>query len=103
MTYQLGLTFFGLTPAYKKILLEEIFLLCYHGNGGWTHEEVYNLPIRYRQYYIRKISETVQKQQEEMDTKFKFNNGTEPAQPSKKPTAPPPIPDFAFTAKAPKK
>lgn len=103
MTYQLGLTFFGLTPTYKKILLEEIFLLCYHGNGGWTHEEVYNLPIRYRQYYIQKISETVQKHQEEMDTKFKFSNGTELAQPSKKPSEPPPIPDFAFTAKAPKK
>ena len=38
-----------------------------------------------------------------MDTKFKFNNGAELAQPSKKPTEPPPIPDFAFTAKAPKK
>jgi len=39
-----------------------------------------------------------------MDNKLKFNNGKEqPAQPSKKPTEPPPIPDFAFTAKAPKK
>jgi hypothetical protein len=104
LTYQSGLTFFGLTPAYKKILLEEIFLLCYHGNGGWTHDEVYNLPVRYRHYYIQKISETAQKQQEEMDNKFKFSNGKEqPTQPSKKPTQPPPIPDFAFTTKAPKK
>lgn len=103
MIYQLELTFFGLTPAYKKILLEEIFLLCYHGNGGWTHDEAYNLPIRYRHYYIQKIAETAQKQQEEIDSKFKFNNGTEQAQSSKKIKERPPIPDFAFTAKAPKK
>lgn len=103
MIYQLGLAFFGLTPAYKKILLEEIFLLCYHGNGGWTHEEVYNLPIRYRHYYIQKVVEANQKQQEEINKSFNTTKSTDPLQPSKKSLPPPPIPDFAFTAKAPKK
>jgi hypothetical protein len=98
----LELAFFGLTPDYKKILLEEIFLLCYHGNGGWTHDEVYNLPIRYRHYYIQKIAEVSQKQQEEMDKKFNPNKNSDSSQSNRKPP-PPPIPDFAFNARAPKK
>lgn len=70
MIYQLELTFFGLTPEYKKIVLDEIFLLCYHGNGGWTHEEVYNMPIRYRHFYLHKINETIEKQNEAIEKQY---------------------------------
>ena len=61
------------------------------------------MPIRYRQYYLQKLSEILEKQQEEIDKKFGSSNGTEVAQPSKKSKERPPIPDFAFKARAPKK
>jgi hypothetical protein len=99
----LGLAFFGLTPEYKKIILDEVFLLCYHSQGGFTHDQVYNMPIRYRQYYLQKLSELVEKQQEEIDKKFNMSGGTETAQPNKTTRERPPIPDFAFNARAPKK
>ena len=99
--YQLGLTFFGLTPDYKKIVLDEILLLCYHSQGGFTHDEVYNMPIRYRRYYLQKLGEMLEKQQEEMNKKFNPTNSQKSDAP--KPRDPLPIPDFAFTAKAPKK
>jgi hypothetical protein len=98
----LVLTFFGLTPSYKKILLEEIFLLCYHSQGGFTHDEVYNMPIRYRHFYLHKLNETVTKQQEEVDKKLSVMNGSQEATSAKGPRERPPIPDFAYKARAPK-
>jgi hypothetical protein len=99
----LGLTFFGLTPEYKKIILEEIFTLCYHSNGGFTHDEIYNMPLRYRRFYIQKLIETHEKQNEEIEKKFGKGDlvSDNPSKSGK--LAPPPIPDFAFKARAPKK
>ena len=98
----MGLTIFGLTPDYKKIILDEVLLLCYHSQGGFTHDEVYDMPIRYRRYYLQKLSEMVEKQQEEINKKFNLNNSETP-QSGKKIKDKPPIPDFAFKTKAPKK
>ena len=61
------------------------------------------MPIRYRQYYLQKLSELVEKQQEEIDKKFNVSGGTETTQPNKTTRERPPIPDFAFNARAPKK
>jgi hypothetical protein len=103
----LGLAFFGLTPAYKKILLDEVFMLCYHGGGGFTHEEVYNMPIRYRHFYLKKIQETHEKQQEAMDKKYGNMMGNEStSEPMKSPPRSVSVPDFVTNAsksKAPKK
>jgi hypothetical protein len=103
----LGLAFFGLTPSYKKILLDEIFALCYHGQGGFTHEEVYNMPIRYRHFYLKKIQENHEKQQELMDKKYGNMMGNESSSESiKSPPRSVSVPDFVTNAsksKAPKK
>jgi hypothetical protein len=103
LIYQLGLTFFGLTPEYKKIILDEIFSLCYHSQGGFTHDEAYNMPIRYRRYYLQKLVETHEKQNEEMEKKFGKGNLIDDKSSKSGKLAPPPIPDFAFKARAPKK
>lgn len=55
-----GFRFFGLTPEYKISLHEEIFSLCYHGQGGFSWEEVYSLPIYLRRFYIQKIVKFVE-------------------------------------------
>jgi len=54
--------FFGLALDYKLGLHEEIFSLCYYGKGGFTWEEVYNLPIHLRRYYIQQISKAIEEQ-----------------------------------------
>ena len=51
-------TFFGLTPEYKVILHREVFGLCYNGNGGFTHSEVYNMPIHLRHFYIKQLTDS---------------------------------------------
>ena len=52
--------FFGLGTEYKLGLHEEIFSLCYYGKGGFTWEEVYDLPIHLRRFYIQQISKAVE-------------------------------------------
>lgn len=102
-TYLLVLAFFGLTPSYKKIVLDEIFLLCYHSQGGFTHDDVYNMPIRYRRYYLQKLSETIEKQQEDIDKKYGSLNSDKTTEMGKNPREKIPIPDFVTKVKAPKK
>lgn len=52
--------FFGLGTEYKLGLHEEIFSLCYYGKGGFTWEEVYELPIHLRRFYIQQITKAVE-------------------------------------------
>jgi hypothetical protein len=40
----------------------EIFSLCYYGKGGFTWEEVYNLPIYLRRFYIQQINKAIEAQ-----------------------------------------
>jgi hypothetical protein len=54
--------FFGLTPEYKLGMHGEIFSLCYHGKGGFTWDEVYNLPIYLRRFYIQQINKAIESQ-----------------------------------------
>jgi hypothetical protein len=54
----LGSRFFGLTPKYKFQVYREVHDLVYHGQGGFIHSEVYNMPIHIRRFHIRKINET---------------------------------------------
>jgi hypothetical protein len=52
--------FFGLATDYKLGLHEEVFSLCYYGKGGFTWDEVYNLPIHLRRFYIQQVSKAIE-------------------------------------------
>jgi hypothetical protein len=60
------------------------------------------MPIRYRRYYIQRLNETVDQQNEEINKKFNPQRG-ETQSPEKKPREPLPIPDFATKTRAPRK
>lgn len=53
---------FGLPSNYRVILHEEIFNLCYYSQGGFTQSEVYQLPVHLRQFYLRKLTATKEKE-----------------------------------------
>ena len=63
--YPSELTFFGLTSNYRSIVFQQIHDLVYHGNGGFVHSEVYNMPIWLRQYHITTINDVHKKQDDE--------------------------------------
>jgi hypothetical protein len=55
-------TFFGLSEEYIESIYEQFFLLKYH--GGWGFIEAYNLPIKIRTWFLKRL---VKQKQEEKD------------------------------------
>jgi hypothetical protein len=60
--YRLTLTFFGLTNEYIESVYEEIFSLKMH--GSWSFIEAYNLPIKIRRWFIRRMIKYYKDKQE---------------------------------------
>ena len=77
--------FFGLEPNYRLGLHEEIFSLCYYGQGGFTHSEVYDLPITLRRFYINQIKKAVDEKNKAENAEISKNKVSMP-----KFTKPPP-------------
>ena len=54
LTFQLDLTFFGLTsdlvPQVRANLFSQIHEIVFHGQGGYDWETVYNMPIWLRKF-----------------------------------------------------
>tara|TARA_R110001583_G_scaffold146415_3_gene298438 strand:- start:2210 stop:2521 length:312 start_codon:yes stop_codon:yes gene_type:complete len=57
----LGLTFFGLTldiaPKSRAALFKQIHEICFHGQGGYSWETVYNMPIWLRRFTFKNIQD----------------------------------------------
>ena len=86
--FPLESTFFGLTSEYRGLLFTQIHDLVYHGNGGFIHSEVYNMPIWMRRYHIQKINDFNKKQQEEREKQETQQSNTNPiAKPNIKPSS----------------
>jgi len=44
--------------------MNEVFELVYHGGGGFSYSEVWNMPVPHRRFSLRKINEYLEKVQE---------------------------------------
>jgi len=62
-----ALTFFGLPSDYTVYLHSIIFDICYHGNGGFTFSEVYNMPVHLRMFYYNKLVQAKQHEKSEIE------------------------------------
>ena len=60
-------SFFGLQPEDKPLIHEQVFQLIYFGKGGFTFDEVYNMPIYLRNFYYKRL----EKQYKEETTQIK--------------------------------
>lgn len=74
---QLGLTFFGLTfdlvPQARFALFKQIHEICFHGQGGYQWETIYNMPTWLRKFTFNKIKEFHSEQNEQ--SKSQNNKG----------------------------
>ena len=61
------LSFFGLQPKHKKDIHEEIFQLIYYHKGGFTFNEVYNLPIYLRKVYLNRLNKQYSDENKEIE------------------------------------
>ena len=60
--------------------------MIYHGNGGFTHTDLYNMPIYLRNFYYKKLLDTKkeeQKQSEKATNKVKSQGISRPSIPRK--------------------
>ncbi len=71
--------FFGLGTDYKLGLHEEIFSLCYYGKGGFVWEEVYNLPIHLRRFYIQQVSKAIEEKNKAEKAEYNKAKGSVPS------------------------
>ena len=44
-------------PGYRNAFMSECFDLVYHGQGGFSWFDVWNMPIPHRRFSIKKIKE----------------------------------------------
>ena len=77
---RLGLPFYGLTLTLedKFRIHQEIFHLVYNSNGGFTHDEIYTMPVFLRYFNIKMLIEQREKEN-------KKSQDTEQAKPSMAP------------------
>jgi hypothetical protein len=98
------LAFFGLTQEYRFHLFKMIHDICYHGNGGYNYDIIYDMPIWLRKLTYNFIVE--QKQQESEAYKPKAKQGTQQidmANPNKAKQIMKQSNEFAYKTKASKK
>ena len=67
--------FFGLAPKHRPLIHEEVFMLCYYGKGGFTHDQVYNMPKYLRTFYLKQIEKINNKQVEDQKKQANHNSG----------------------------
>ena len=59
--------FFGLPASYRAELYEELFTLCYYGNG-FTFQEMYNISIEKRRFLLKLLEKAKVEEKKRMDT-----------------------------------
>lgn len=84
-TYQFLSGFFGLTYKNRGLIFSQIHEIVFHGNGGYTWTDIYNMPIWLRRFTFEKIQEFYDKRNSSGDTESNDNN-TQPKGPDIKPS-----------------
>lgn len=60
---------FGLTSEYIENVYEQFFFLKYHGN--WNLQELYNLPVGLRKWFVQRTLKQKEDEQKEHDKAVK--------------------------------
>lgn len=83
-TSQLTLTFFGLTAEYRSNLFSQIHEIVFHGQGGYSWGDIYDMPIWLRNFTFKKLEEYYEKQNEAQNAQSNMlkNNPKEIARPA---------------------
>ena len=66
--FLLLLTFFGLTPEYRASLFTQIHEIVFHGQGGYSWNIIYDMPVWLRNFTYNKIREFHHSKNDQKDT-----------------------------------
>ena len=74
------MSFFGLgRPEAKPTIHKEIFSLAFHSKGGFPWNDVYNMPVWLRKFYLTELIDWRNKEQEEYDKARKKSQSKPPS------------------------
>jgi hypothetical protein len=89
---QLGLAFFGLTfdiaPQARAAIFTQIHEICFHGQGGYDWNTIYNMPIWLRKFTFNKLQEHYKNEKEQIENSQNGGNKKNLIDPSGKINAP---------------
>jgi hypothetical protein len=54
-------------PEHRNVFMTEVFELVYHGGGGFSWSEVWNMPVPHRRFNLKKINAYLEQVQELKD------------------------------------
>jgi hypothetical protein len=76
----LGLPFFGLTidtvPQARRNVFKQVHEIVFHGKGGYSWGDIYNMPIWLRRFTFKEIQEFYEKEHESASKSNKKDNNT---------------------------
>ena len=67
LPFNLEPTFFGFKPEYRVQLHENIFNLLWYSNGKLSWDDIYNMPIFLRNYYIKRVNKMIEQENERIE------------------------------------
>jgi len=79
LIYPLGLAFFGLSSDHRSSIFSQIHQIVFHGNGGYTWNDVYNMPIWLRKFTFQEIKDFFDKKNEAEEKAMKKAKGMQKA------------------------
>ncbi len=72
--------FFGLKPEHKDKIHEEVFTICYYSKGGFTHTEVYGMPVYLKRWYLKKLADVKKEEKKQHEQASKGKGPTQGVQ-----------------------
>jgi len=73
-----NLIFSGFNAQYRLNLHESIFNLIWFGEGRWSWDDIYNMPIFMRRYWINRVSGIIKDREETSKARLKSNSANVP-------------------------
>jgi hypothetical protein len=81
--FQLAQTFFGFKPKDRPHLHENIFNMLWHGEGRWTWDEIYQMPVFLRRFYVKQINKIIHEKQAAAEEAYTARKSSTPKLPRK--------------------
>ncbi len=67
VTLPSGHHFFGLNYDYNRKVYEQIFDLCFYGQGGFHFFEVMEMPVNLRAFYYAKMAKILEERNQQIE------------------------------------
>lgn len=75
------LTFFGLTSKHRQAIFTQVHEIVFHGKGGYSWSEVYNMPIWLRKFTFQSIQDYYNKRKEAEEAAYNKSTNTQTLSP----------------------